>query len=195
MLVPFKGVLGVLLLGRVLLAFSRFVSFAGHCRDSSRNWLIYLGNRVSRRMTLILLAVADGIANLAPDTGKLQPGFRHWGPVERMVGRRLSLFPFSPSAFRATLQTSVLQASNRITGAAMSLIKRADVKNHISARHRTEIHLAPGSQPDAAGLLRNLGDDSKATDSVEDSPRIPSPGGPDPAPTSTTSGQSKSVKA
>ena len=35
----------------------------------------------------------------------------------------------------------------------MSLIKKADVKNHLSARHRTEIHLyRPGSQPDATGF-------------------------------------------
>ena len=35
----------------------------------------------------------------------------------------------------------------------MSLIKQSDVKNHLSARHRTRIHLAePASQPDATGF-------------------------------------------
>ena len=35
----------------------------------------------------------------------------------------------------------------------MSLIKKSDVKNHLSSRHRTEIHLCPPeSQPDATGF-------------------------------------------
>lgn len=35
----------------------------------------------------------------------------------------------------------------------MSLIKKSDVKNHLSPRHRTEIHLCPPeSQPDATGF-------------------------------------------
>jgi hypothetical protein len=35
----------------------------------------------------------------------------------------------------------------------MILIKKSDVKNHLSARHRTEIHLQPpASQPDATGF-------------------------------------------
>lgn len=34
----------------------------------------------------------------------------------------------------------------------MSLIKQSDVKNHLSSRHRTEIHLQPPvSGPDATG--------------------------------------------
>jgi len=32
----------------------------------------------------------------------------------------------------------------------MSIIKRSDVKNHLSARHQHHIHLAP--EPDAAGF-------------------------------------------
>jgi hypothetical protein len=36
----------------------------------------------------------------------------------------------------------------------MSPSEKSDVKNHLSARHRTEIHLAPrASQPDAGGIL------------------------------------------
>jgi hypothetical protein len=35
----------------------------------------------------------------------------------------------------------------------MTFIKEADVKNHLSARHRTENHLSrPESQPDATGF-------------------------------------------
>ena len=34
----------------------------------------------------------------------------------------------------------------------MSLIKKTDVKNHLSARHRTEIHLQPAIQADATGF-------------------------------------------
>ena len=35
----------------------------------------------------------------------------------------------------------------------MSLTKKSDVKNHLSARHRREIHLyRPVSQPDATGF-------------------------------------------
>lgn len=35
----------------------------------------------------------------------------------------------------------------------MSLIKKSDVKNHLSSRHRRGLHLAtPASQPDATGF-------------------------------------------
>ena len=34
----------------------------------------------------------------------------------------------------------------------MSLIKKTDVKNHLSARHRTEIHLQPAIQADSTGF-------------------------------------------
>ena len=34
----------------------------------------------------------------------------------------------------------------------MSLIKKSDVKNHLSARHHNRMHLAPASQPDATGF-------------------------------------------
>jgi len=52
----------------------------------------------------------------------------------------------------------------------MSLIKKADVKNHLSARHRTEIHLArPESQSDATGFAHEeyAREDSKVNESVE----------------------------
>lgn len=34
----------------------------------------------------------------------------------------------------------------------MSLTKKSDVKNHLSARHQNHIHIAPVSQPDATGF-------------------------------------------
>ena len=34
----------------------------------------------------------------------------------------------------------------------MSIIKKTDVKNHLSARHRTEIHLEPDIHADAKGF-------------------------------------------
>jgi hypothetical protein len=87
----------------------------------------------------------------------------------------------------------------------MSLIKKADVKNHLSARHRTEIHLQPDSQADATGFPHddNAGDDPKATESVKDSLKLSSRGGPETAPTATASeshqvlvsGQTKSAQA
>src|SRR5258708_35297145 len=94
--------------------------------------------------------------------------------------------PFSPSAFRAPLQTSIFQASNRTTGAAVSLIKKADVKNHLSTRHRNEIHLyRPEDDPKAAGLVE--GESARAGSKFDEpvqsalNPLIPS--GPEAAPT------------
>ena len=34
----------------------------------------------------------------------------------------------------------------------MSLIKKSDVKNHLSAKYRAHMHLAPASEPDATGF-------------------------------------------
>ena len=68
----------------------------------------------------------------------------------------------------------------------MSLIKKADVKNHLSARHRTEIHLArPGSQSDATGFLH------EESTGNENPLSIPAPSEPETAPI----GNSKSAKA
>jgi hypothetical protein len=50
------------------------------------------------------------------------------------------MLPFSPSAFQALLQTSTGQVSNTTTGAAMSLIKKCDVKNHFSAHPHKRLH-------------------------------------------------------
>jgi hypothetical protein len=64
-----------------------------------------------------------------------------------------AVFPFSPSASRASLQTSNFQVRNLSTGVEMSLQKQSDVKNHLSRRTRSEIHLIqPTSQPDATGF-------------------------------------------
>lgn len=63
----------------------------------------------------------------------------------------------------------------------MSLIKKADVKNHLSARHRTEIHVIPmESQPDATGIAhRGSGSqDPKANDSNGNTPNSSAPSEP-----------------
>ncbi len=67
----------------------------------------------------------------------------------------------------------------------MSLIKQSDVKNHLSAHHRTEIHLArPESQSDATGFTHeeSASADPKETDSVENPLNTPTPGKPETAP-------------
>jgi hypothetical protein len=63
------------------------------------------------------------------------------------------VYPSSPLAFLASLQTSNFQVPNRTTGAYMSPIKRSDVKNHFHYPLATKIHLVqPESQPDATGF-------------------------------------------
>jgi hypothetical protein len=78
------------------------------------------------------------------------------GGTRNLIGvclKQQRVSPFSPSASHASLQTSIFQACNRTTGAAVSLIKKSDVKNHLSSRYRTKIHLCePASQPDATGF-------------------------------------------
>jgi hypothetical protein len=73
----------------------------------------------------------------------------------------------------------------------MSLIKKSDVKNHLSAHHRTEIHLThPQSQSDATGFAHEE-DESKVSDPVENPVTTPTPGKPDVTPAFTY----KSAKA
>jgi len=76
---------------------------------------------------------------------------RHAGCSRRML-QITARFSFSPLALQASLRTSIFQARNRTTGTAMSLIKKSDVKNHLSPQFRTKIHLCePVSPPDAIG--------------------------------------------
>ena len=73
----------------------------------------------------------------------------------------------------------------------MSLIKKSDVKNHLSAHHRTEIHLArPESQSDATGFAHEE-HESKMSEPVEEPVVTPSPSKPETAPVVTY----KSAKA
>ena len=57
----------------------------------------------------------------------------------------VAVFLFSPSALRASLQTSSFQVLNRPAGVAMSLVKQTDVKNHLSLRQRANVHRSIGS--------------------------------------------------
>jgi hypothetical protein len=62
-------------------------------------------------------------------------------------------FPLSPPAFQASLQTSTFQARNRLTGFGMSLTRKSDVKNHLSARGRAgNGPFLSVSQPGATGF-------------------------------------------
>lgn len=59
---------------------------------------------------------------------------------------------FSPPAVHALLQTSTFQASNRMTGVAMSFLHKTDVKNHLSRRTRKNIlPLKPIAEADSSG--------------------------------------------
>jgi hypothetical protein len=72
----------------------------------------------------------------------------HAAAIKRML--ESASHPFSPAALHASLQTSIHQARNRTAGAAMSVFKKSDVKNHLSVRVRAKTYLnAPVSQPDA----------------------------------------------
>lgn len=55
----------------------------------------------------------------------------------------------------------------------MSLIKKTDVKNHLSARHRTEIHLQPAIEADSTGFPYEeaAGPDPAENNSNESPPR------------------------
>ena len=76
----------------------------------------------------------------------------------------------------------------------MSLIRKSDVKNHLSAHHRTEIHLVrPESQSDATGFAHEevAGEDPKVIDPAENPVITPTPNKPETAPIVTC----KSAKA
>ena len=64
----------------------------------------------------------------------------------------------------------------------MSFSKQSDVKKHLSARHRTEIHLTyPESQADATGFAHEeaTSTDTEVKDSVETPLDIPTPSDPE----------------
>jgi hypothetical protein len=57
----------------------------------------------------------------------------------------------------------------------MSLIKKTDVKNRLSARHRTEIHLEPAIQADATGFPhdQDAGEGPRGNDEPEHAASVP----------------------
>jgi hypothetical protein len=62
----------------------------------------------------------------------------------------------------------------------MSLMKKADVKNHLSTRHRHEIHLCrPEDQPAVAGVVEDgsVGVAPETNDPIRDPLNPPAPGG------------------
>jgi hypothetical protein len=65
----------------------------------------------------------------------------------------VSNLSFSPSAFKALPQTSDVQERNRTTGAAMSLLKKCDAKNRLSAsRNKSRDSFRPVGQADGANF-------------------------------------------
>jgi hypothetical protein len=67
----------------------------------------------------------------------------------------------------------------------MSLINKSDVENHLSAHHRTEIHLAyPKSQSIGTGFAHEdpAGEDPKETDPVQNPLDIPTTSQPETVP-------------
>jgi len=66
----------------------------------------------------------------------------------------------------------------------MCPIKKSDVKNHLSAHHRTEIHLArPESQSDATGFAHEeTTEDREVSDPIESPLDIPTPSQPETSP-------------
>ena len=70
---------------------------------------------------------------------------------------------FSPSAFLASLQTSIFRLHNRTNGDAMSFVERSGAEKPLSLEFRTKIHLCtPESQPDAPGFSEAESDTNKA---------------------------------
>ncbi len=67
----------------------------------------------------------------------------------------------------------------------MSLNKQTDIKNHLSGRHRTEIHLQPAIHSDATGFPHEepaAGHDSHSNDRVINPLEIPTPSEPEDVP-------------
>ena len=76
----------------------------------------------------------------------------------------------------------------------MSLVKKSDVKNHLSSHHRTEIHLTrPESQSAPTGFAHEevAGEDPNKSDPAENPVITPTPCKPESAPIVTC----KSAKA
>jgi hypothetical protein len=74
------------------------------------------------------------------------------------------VFPFSPSAFQASLQTSIFQVRNRTTGVAMNLLKKCDGKDLLSASRNKSLHsLRPVGQADRANPSEIKPDGTRAS--------------------------------
>src|SRR5579871_172788 len=77
----------------------------------------------------------------------------HAGSIRRMLGI-VSVFPLSrlQQSWLRSRRAPFKQATKQ-RGVAMSLVKKSDVKNHLSPHYQKEIHLdQPLSEPDATGF-------------------------------------------
>jgi hypothetical protein len=78
---------------------------------------------------------------------------------------------YSPSAFRASLQTSTVDAGNRTTGGVVGLIKKIDMPKHFAARRVAHLIVASSvNQLDASGIpeIRSHGASANAPGFVAD---------------------------
>lgn len=74
----------------------------------------------------------------------------------------------------------------------MSLVKKSDVKNHLSPHHQKEIHLnRPVSQPDATGF--SVEEPARTDSHVVGQQKQPSSGGPEAPPLVTSPDSSNTV--
>jgi hypothetical protein len=80
----------------------------------------------------------------------MQGAFTHTSVYEAYAQKTFCAY-FSPLAFQALLQTSVL-LSKRVTGAAMSLIKNSEIDIHSSPRSRITVDLPSASRADGTGF-------------------------------------------
>lgn len=83
-------------------------------------------------------------------------GLRHASPGRRRREVVVIRFHFSSSTFQDSRLTSTFYVRTQNIGVIMSLIKKSDVKNHLSARFRKQVHLDQlASQPDSTGFSQD----------------------------------------
>jgi hypothetical protein len=80
--------------------------------------------------------------------------------AEVYVRQSSQRFPFLPSGLQVSLETSAVQATNKTTGAALSLIKEIDVEKRLAARRAMRLGWGgplsrPGAQMNPAPKVTN----------------------------------------
>ena len=86
---------------------------------------------------IIRTILVQAVVHCVKNAGNLS-GVRQRASRSRCMLKEAVESPFSPSAFQASLQTSTFQADNQLIGIAVRITRKTDVKNHLSARLRTQ---------------------------------------------------------